>query len=118
MKPVLLTVLTVFSFVAVNAQKLTPEQAARRVGDSVQVCGRIYGGRFFETSSKSPTLLNMGDNYPKAPLTITIYGDVRSTLGYVPEVELKDKEICVRGTVRLFRGKPELVVFTASQIEY
>jgi hypothetical protein len=101
----------------VSAQKLSPEEAAKRVGDSVQVCGKIFGGRFFETSNGSPTLLNMGAAYPASPLTIMIPGDVRAKLGYAPEAQLKDKNICVRGTVSLFKDRPEIIIHDVSQLE-
>lgn len=100
-----------------SAQTLTPEEAAKRVGDSITVCGKIYGGRYFETSNGSPTLLNMGAAYPASPLTIMIPGDVRSKLGYIPEADLKDKDICVHGRVILFKDKPEIVVYDVSQIQ-
>jgi len=100
-----------------SAQTFSPEDAARKVGDSITVCGKIFGGRYFETSKGSPTLLNMGAAFPASPITIMIPGDVRSKLGYIPEAELKDKNICVRGRVILFKDKPEIVIYNASQLE-
>lgn len=117
MKKFLFITFLAFSAVAANAQKLTPEEAAKRVGDSITVCGKIFGGRFFETSNGSPTLLNMGAAFPASPLTIMIPGEVRSKMGYIPEAELKDKEICVKGRVTLFKNRPEIVVYSLSQIE-
>jgi hypothetical protein len=99
------------------AQTLTPEEAAKHVGDNVKVCGKIYGGRFFETSNNSPTLLNMGAAYPNSPITIMLSLDVRNKLGYTPEQELKEKNVCVSGKVELFKGKPEIVVTDAAQLE-
>ncbi len=99
------------------AQTFTPEEAAKRVGENIKVCGKIFGGRFFETSKGSPTLLNMGAAYPASPFTVMIPGEVRTQLGYAPEVELKDKNICVTGEVILFKEKPEIIVNDISQIE-
>ena len=99
------------------AQILTPEQASKRIGDSITVCGKIFGGRFFETSVGSPTLLNMGAAFPASPLTILIPVDVRVKMGYTPEQQLKDKNICVRGRVILFKDKPEIIVYSVSQLE-
>ncbi len=112
---ILLSVL-VASHVA-SAQTFTPEEAAKHVGDSIKVCGKIFGGRFFETSNGSPTLLNMGAAFPASPLTIMIPGTVRGKLGYVPEADLKDKNICVRGRVVLFKDRPEIIVYDISQLE-
>lgn len=99
------------------AQTLSAEQAAKKVGDSIKVCDKIYGGRFFETSNGSPTLLNMGAAYPASPLTIMIPGDVRIKMGYAPELQLKDKNVCVLGKVILFKEKPEIIVYNISQIQ-
>ena len=99
------------------AQTFTAEQAAKKVGDSITVCDKIYGGRFFETSKGSPTLLNMGAAYPASPLTIMIPGEVRIKMGGAPEQEMKDKNVCVVGRVILFKEKPEIVVYDISQIK-
>lgn len=117
MKTLVLFLLFTGSAVAGFSQKVTPEEAAKRVGDSITVCGRIFGGRFFETSNGSPTLLNMGAVFPNNPFTIMIPGDVRMKLGYSPETELKDKEICVTGRVVLYKNKPEMIVYDPSQIQ-
>ena len=100
-----------------SAQVYTPEEAAKHVGDSVQVCGKIFGGRFFETSNGSPTLLNMGAAFPASPLTIMIPGDVRTKLGYIPEAQLKEKNICVWGRVTLFKDRPEIIIHDVSQLK-
>lgn len=99
------------------AQTYSPDEAAKKIGDSIKVCGKIYGGRFFETSNGSPTLLNMGAAYPASPLTIMIPGDVRLKLGYAPEQQLKDKNVCVLGKVVLYKDKPEIIVYSISQLQ-
>ena len=100
-----------------SAQTFTAEQAAKKVGDSIKVCDKIYGGRFFETSKGSPTLLNMGAAYPASPLTIMIPGEVRIKMVGAPEQELKDKNVCVVGRVILFKEKPEIVIYNVSQLQ-
>jgi len=114
-------IFTLFCFLVssyvTSAQSISAEEASKRIGDSIKVCGKIFGGRFFETSAGSPTLLNMGAAFPESPLTIMIPGDVRMKMGYAPEQQLRDKNICVRGKVILFKGKPEIVVYNISQLE-
>jgi hypothetical protein len=99
------------------AQTLTPEEAAKHVGDSVKVCGKIFGGRFFETSNNAPTLLNMGAAFPASPITIVVYGDLRAKMGYAPEVQLKDKNVCVSGKVTLHKERPQIIIYDAAQLE-
>jgi hypothetical protein len=98
------------------AQTLTPEEAAKHVGDSIKVCGKIFGGRFFETSNGAPTLLNMGAAFPASPITIVVYSDLRAKMGYAPEVQLKDKNVCVNGRVTLHKEKPQIVIYDATQL--
>lgn len=100
-----------------KAQTFSAEQASKHVGDSIKVCGKIFGGRFFETSNGSPTLLNMGAAFPSSPLTIMIPGDVRTKMGYIPEQRLKDKNVCVRGKVILFKDKPEIIIYNIAQLQ-
>ena len=104
------------SYYFVSAQTFTAMQAAAKVGDSIKVCDKIYGGRFFETSKNAPTLLNMGAAYPASSLTIMVPGEVRIKLGYAPEQQLKDKNVCVVGKVILFKDKPEIIIYNSSQI--
>ena len=101
----------------VSAQTFTPDEASKHVGEKVTICGKVFGGRFFETSKNSPTLLNMGAAYPASPLTIMIPGDVRTKLGYAPETELKEKNICVTGEIILYKERPEIIVNDVSQLE-
>ncbi len=117
MKKTFTSLLFCSSFYFLSAQTLSAEQASKKVGDSVRVCDKIYGGRFFETSKGSPTLLNMGAAYPASPLTIMIPGEVRIKMGGLPEQDLKDKNVCVVGRVILFKGKPEIVINKLSQLE-
>lgn len=98
-------------------QTYTPEEAAKHVGDSIKVCGKIFGGRFFETSNNAPTLLNMGAAFPNSPITIMIPGSVRLQMGIAPEVQWREKNVCVIGTVILFKNKPEIIVYNTTQIE-
>jgi hypothetical protein len=46
-----------------------------------------------------------------------ILGDVRMKLGYAPEQQLKDKNVCVLGKVVLYKDKPEIIVYSISQLE-
>ena len=117
MKKTFTLLLLLGSYYFLSAQTFTAEQASKKVGDSIKVCDKIYGGRFFETSNGSPTLLNMGAAYPANPLTIMIPGEVRIKMGFAPELQLKDKNVCVAGKIILFKEKPEIIVYNVSQLE-
>ena len=58
------------SAVVHGQQEIKLEDLNKHVGDSVTVCTKIYGGIFLDRSKDTPTLLNAGDKYPNAPLTV------------------------------------------------
>ena len=107
----------VFSQFSFAQASITPEEAAKHVGETVTVCGKVFGGRFFETSKNSPTLLNMGAAYPASPFTVMIPGELRAKMGYAPEAELKEKNICVKGEIILYKEKPEIILKDVSDLE-
>ena len=92
------------------------EDAAKHVGDSVKVCGKVAGIRFMENSKGQPTLINLGAAYPNQLLTVVIWADMRKQFDKAPEELLKDKEICVTGRVELFRDKPQIVIRNKDQL--
>jgi hypothetical protein len=114
-KYLLIAAITFISSIG-KAQTLTPDDAPKHVGEQVKVCGKIFGGRFFETSTNAPTLLNMGAAFPASPLTIMITKEVRAKMGNAPEIELKGKNVCVSGTITLHKEKPEIIVDNESQL--
>jgi hypothetical protein len=117
MRKIYILAFTILIAKIASAQTFSPQEAVSHINDSIKVCGKIFGGRFFETSNNAPTLLNMGGAFPNSPLTIMIPGVVRSKMGYAPEIELKEKNICVTGKVILFKEKPEIIVYNMAQLE-
>jgi hypothetical protein len=92
------------------------EDVSKHVGDSVKVCGKIYGGIFLERVKDTPTFLNVGGTYPNNPLTIVIWADVRKTLEEKPEEFYKDKSVCIFGKITLYKDKPQIVLYNKSQL--
>lgn len=91
-------------------------EAINKVGDTVTICTKIFGGRFMENSKGSPTLLNAGASYPNSPLTVVVTGEARKLFDFKPEEYYKDKSICVTGVIELYKEKPQIVVTKTSQI--
>ena len=92
------------------------EDAAKHEGDSVTICTKIFGAKYFEGSNRSPTLLNAGAKYPDAPLTIVIFGDSRAAFKNKPEEFYPDKNICVTGKIIIYKGKPEIIITEEKQL--
>jgi len=115
-KAALLVIATLFSFASFAQTEIKLEEVGKHVGDSVKVCGKIYGGIFLERSSGTPTFLNVGGLYPNNPLTIVIWADVRKTFEQQPEEFYKDKNVCIFGKITLFKDKPQIVLYNKNQL--
>ena len=113
-KYLLLLVVSGFVSFKVSAQNITPQEASKHIGEKVTICGKIFGGRFFEQNEK--TLLNMGGAYPDHSLTIVIAGADRKKFDVKPEQFYTNKEVCITGEIRDYKGKPEVQVTEISQI--
>lgn len=117
MKKVIVSVVAIlFSFIGYAQQEINIADAARHEGDSVTVCTKIFGARFFENGKGAPTLLNAGAKFPDAPLTIVIFGENRTAFANKPEEFYVDKNVCVTGRISMFKGKPQIVVTKESEI--
>lgn len=94
----------------------TAEQAASHVGEYATVCGRVASAHYAKTSKGQPTFLNLDRPYPRHIFTIVIWGPERSKFHSAPEAYYRQKSVCVTGTIKRYRGKPEIVVREAGQI--
>jgi len=97
-------------------QTLTTAEAAKHVGESATVCGRVVGTRFLESSNGQPTFLNFDKPYPNTPFTAVIFGKDRSKFTE-PEKTYNNKTVCVTGKIREYRGKPEIEVSALDQLQ-
>lgn len=117
MKKLICTLIFGFIVFMSDAQtEIKIEDAAKHEGDSVTICTKVFGGRYFENSNRAPTLLNAGAKYPDAPLTIVIFGENRINFKNKPEEFYTDKNICVTGRIVIYKGKPEIIITTEEQI--
>jgi len=94
---------------AMKSSDVTLDNLKEHIGESVHVCGKVYGTKYLTTAKNAPTFINIGAAYPNSPLTLLIWQDVRSNFSYTPD-SLDGKDICVTGKLELYKGKPEIVV--------
>jgi DNA/RNA endonuclease YhcR with UshA esterase domain len=110
MKPLLTTCLVLFTFTAARAQTtIKLEDVGLHIGDSVTVCGKVAGMRYFENSKDKPTFLNIGAAFPNQSLTVVIWELVRAKFAGKPE-DLLNKTVCITGRIILYKEKPEIVI--------
>ena len=116
MKLLILTFITLFSSYAFSQTKINVEDAAKHVGDTVSVCTKVFGTKYFDKSQM--TFLNLGAAYPNSPLTIVIFGKDLPNFKVAPETAYADKDICVTGVIKEFKGKVEIIVSQPSAITF
>ena len=101
-----------------NAQTtIKLEDVSKHVGDSVNVCGKVFSSRFLESATDTPTFINLGAAFPSQLLTIVIWGETRKQFTGKPENDWMDKEICVTGRIALFKGKPQIIITDSKQVK-
>jgi len=94
------------------------DQAYSYVGARTTIEGPIISTRYASSSRGQPTFLNVGKPYPEPDrFTVVIWGDDRGNFPFAPEVEYGNKTICVTGLVETYKGSPQIIANTASDIE-
>ena len=89
-----------------------PEAASAYVGRAVLTEGTVVGVGFSRRSST--TFLNFCAPYPDQCLTAVIF---RSAQPFFPDAQAwEGQRVRVSGTVKLYRGKPEIILETPRQI--
>ncbi len=97
-------------------QTITPEQAAKFIGQQKTICGTVASAHYALRSRGKPTFLNLDKPYPNQIFTAVIWGSDRGKFKE-PLEALSGKEICVTGKIKSFRGRPEIIVREPTQIK-
>ncbi len=84
---------------------LAAKDAIDNIGKKVTVCARVMNIK----ASTTITQVSLEEKYPNSPLTIIIFGKNYSKF---PPIEdwLKNKNLCVKGTISDYKGKAQIVV--------
>ena len=106
-----------FSITAFSQTTIKLEDAAKHVGDSVIVCGKIADAVFIETMENSPTFLNMGARYPDQLLNLVIWEGERNQYDTVPEKFYINKNVCVTGKIQIIYDLPHIVIYNKEQLK-
>ena len=84
MKFALLFILSCITIFAIAQTEIKLEDVQNHIGDSVRLQAKIYGDKYSKQAKGSPTFLDVGGNYPNAPLTLVIWDDVRKQFEDAP----------------------------------
>ena len=95
------------------AQTIKPADARAHVGQTVTVEGIVSD--VHTTSGSGMTFIDMGGRYPDNTFAAVIFRDDASKFPNV--AALNGKTVDVTGAVKLFKGKPEIVLNAAAQLK-
>jgi hypothetical protein len=110
------TVLTLFAVmctasIIAQTSNYTAGEAAKHVGETATVTDRVEG---VHQSAKGHIFLNMGGKYPNQAFTAFIPS--ASAAQFPNTQQYEGQTVAVSGKITLYRGKPEIIVNSPSQI--
>jgi DNA/RNA endonuclease YhcR with UshA esterase domain len=109
----LLALFAVICAVSVIAQTstYTATEAAKHVGETATVADKVDG---VHQSGKGNIFLNMGGKYPNQAFTAFIPSS--SAAQFSNPQQYEGRTVAVSGKITLYKGKPEIIVNSPSQI--
>jgi hypothetical protein len=90
------------------------DSSMNHIGEKVTICTKIFSTKYLDNSKM--TFLNAGAAYPNSPLTIVIFGKDRTNFKDAPETLYANKDVCVTGLLKEYKGKAEIVVTKPEEI--
>jgi DNA/RNA endonuclease YhcR with UshA esterase domain len=115
LRPIITSIVLIAGAGPARADSLNPEEAASNIGKTATVCGLVASATYAAASTAAPTFLDFGKPFPNETFTAVIFGSDRKKFG-APEMALRDKQICVTGEIRLYRGKPQIILRDPKQL--
>lgn len=88
---------------------LRSTEASDHVGEVARVCGEVVSKHTADGSSGKPTFINLDRAFPSQTFTVVVWDKDASAVGELPE----SGNLCVTGTVLMYRGTPEIVIADA-----
>jgi DNA/RNA endonuclease YhcR with UshA esterase domain len=110
------TLFTLFALICAaslfaQSSNYTPQEAARHVGETATITGAVDG---VHQSGKGNIFLNMGGKYPNQ--AFTAYIPSASAAQFPQPQQYEGQTVAVSGKIALYKGKPEIIVNSPSQI--
>jgi hypothetical protein len=113
-KVLLLPVLLLATMVCCWAEPIPPEDAKNHIGENASVRGLVEQVSF---SKKGHAFLNFGGRYPNQVFTGFIPAQNVVAIGGQQFLQsLAGNPITLRGKIELYKGRPEIVISSSSQI--
>jgi|GEM_PF-5663759 len=85
---------------------LKTSEAFAHVGERATVCGVVVSKQYVPEANGKPTFINLDRSFPNTTFTVVVWGNDLDQTGDLPE----KGDLCVTGTVVMYRGIPEIIV--------
>jgi DNA/RNA endonuclease YhcR with UshA esterase domain len=99
-----------------NPTSISIVDAKDHVGERVTICGKVEDTYYNAKVNGKPFMIYFGAKYPKQTFSAVIWNDDLKNFDYKPDEYLKGKFICIIGVIKMYKGKPEMVLNTQEQI--
>lgn len=87
------------------------------VGQTITVCGYVAQISTIESINGQPTYINLGGKYPNHSFNAVIWKKNILSWEGASLQDYHNQLLAITGEVVLYRGKPQIVVYTPKQIE-
>jgi hypothetical protein len=84
-------------------------EASEHVGTLAKVCGAVVSKHTAVESNGKPTFVNLDRSFPDQAFTVVVWGVDAAAVGELPSTG----NVCVTGTVAMYRGVPQIVLHDA-----
>jgi DNA/RNA endonuclease YhcR with UshA esterase domain len=113
MKALLLAFGLALTAIPAAAETIAPAEAKAHVGQSVTVEGVV--SEVHHAASGKVTFIDMGGHYPNNTFAGIIFSDDANKF---PDVDsLGGKTVDITGTIKLYQGRPEIILNDPAQIK-
>ena len=116
MKYLIIFTISVFFINLSYSQTVSPDSVRYNDGKTIIVCGKV-ADTHVTTSEHKVTYINFEHAYPNQAFSVVIFDSDLPKFTYVPSEFLKDKIVCVTGKVKIYKGRPEIVVSSEEQLK-
>jgi len=105
-----LMILCALTLCSCSKKTISPAEAKSHIGEDTTVCGTVYQ---VQLSKSGTVFLNIGSDHPNQPFTAVCFN---GTIPYETLKKFESLPVCVTGTIRDYKGKPEITITSLGQI--
>ncbi|MFZ3001109.1 MAG: hypothetical protein WA071_12350 [Undibacterium umbellatum] len=92
------------------------QEAEKYAGKTITLVGPVQRVTIREDIRGKPIWIDIGAVFPnKSRVTLIIWDETKSNFPMVKPGHLENKNVCVVGTIEMYRGSPQIVMRTANQ---